>query len=364
VILRLSLAALALSVPAIAQKVEVVAADPVFLPGTADSNSPMHWADGKRFVHNSDGQPVRSEGVELGSLRYAKAAFILNGSIHPWWLEATYRDDDGTIFGWYHHEIYDYCPMDREHYMGVPAIGAVVSKDNGRTFTDLGFVLMDGNEANCEAKNGYFASGHGDFTVVPDRKKRFFYFHFSTYGGAPQDQGVAVARMAFDDRFEPVGRVFKYHEGRWDSDGLFGRLTPIHPVSTPWESEFTDAFWGPSVHFNRELGEYVMLLNRACCSPGWPPEGIYISFNTNPANPKGWTTPERIIEGGGWYPMAVGLDPGDTDKEAGAVARLFMGSDSHHELVFHKGQQGIGAVSAKRVVKSRSGGRSQALRTK
>jgi hypothetical protein len=47
--------------------------------------------------------------------------------------------------------------------MGVPVIGAVVSTDNGHTFTDLGFVLTDGNEAKCDAQNGYFAGGHGDF---------------------------------------------------------------------------------------------------------------------------------------------------------------------------------------------------------
>jgi len=84
-----------------------------------------------------------------------------------------------------------------------------------------------------------------------------------------------------------------------------------------------------------------MLLNHSCCTPGWPAEGIFVSFTSDLAHPKGWAEPERIVEGGGWYPMAVGLEFGDTDKESGARARFFMGSDSYWELIFRKGQEGV-----------------------
>lgn len=333
---------------AFGQKVEVVAADPVFFPGVADSNSPIHWANGKRYVYNSDGLPIRSEGVDLAGMRYARGTYLLNSPVSPWWMEATYRDDDGTLFGWYHHEIYRFCPTDTDRYMGVPVIGAVVSTDNGHTFRDLGFVLTDGNEPNCGAKNGFFAGGHGDFSVILDREKKFFYFLFSAYGGTPDQQGVAVARMAYADRLEPAGKVWKYLDGNWQSEGVGGRLTPIFKVRTPWETANADAFWGPSIHYNRELGEYVMLLNHACCDVDWPAEGIYISFNSDLSNPGAWKAPERLIQGGGWYPMAVGLETGDTDKEAGARARFFMGSDSYWELIFRKGQTGILGTEAVR----------------
>jgi hypothetical protein len=69
---------------AVAQKVEVVMADPVYFPGVADSNSPIHWSGGKRYVYNSDGLPIRSEGVELGSMRYARATHIDDPSVSPW----------------------------------------------------------------------------------------------------------------------------------------------------------------------------------------------------------------------------------------------------------------------------------------
>ncbi len=324
-----------------AQKVQVVEAEGVYFPGVADSNSPIHWANGKRYVYNSDGLPIRSEGAELAGMRYARATYLLNSSTAPWWMEATYRDEDGTIYGWYHHERYSLCPMIGDRYTAVPVIGAVISKDNGHTFQDLGVVLSDGYEPNCEAKNGFFAGGHGDFSVILDREKKNFYFYFSTYGGPAEEQGVAVARMAFADKDAPVGNVWKYHDNGWDSQGIGGRVTPIVAVRTPWESEFADAHWGPSVHWNRELGEFVMLLNRACCEKDWPAEGIYVSFNADPENPTGWTAPEKIVDGGGWYPMAVGLEVGDTDKEAGARARFFMGSDSHWELIFQKGQTGV-----------------------
>jgi len=338
----------------LAQKVEVVTADPVYFPGVADSNSPIHWAEGKRYVYNSDGLPIRSEGVELGTMRYARATHLDDPSVSPWWMEATYRHEDGTIYGWYHHEVYAYCQMNGDRFMGVPVIGAVVSKDNGRTFTTLGNVLTDGYEPNCNAKNGFFAGGHGDFSVILDREKKNFYFFFSVYGGPAEEQGVAVARMAFEDRDKPVGNVWKLWENGWDSPGLGGKVSPIFKVRTPWESENADAFWGPSVHYNRELGEFVMLLNRACCAPDWPAEGIYISYNADLENPAGWGEPERLIEGGGWYPMAVGLAEGDTDKEAGARARFFMGSDSTWELIFRKGQQGVLPLAVSQGRKSRS----------
>jgi hypothetical protein len=328
-----------------AQRAAVVPAESIYLPGIADSNSPIHWAGGVRYIYNSDGLPLRAEGDDLRSMRRVRAAHLLNSDLRGWWIEATHRDEDGTLFAWYHHETFGACPTDGDHWMAVPVIGAAVSKDNGRTFQDLGYVLTDGNPAKCDAKNGYFAGGHGDFSVILDRRGEYFYFFFSAYGGEAGEQGVAIARMRYADRYAPSGNVWKYREGAWRSTGVGGKVTPIIPVRTPWESEFADAFWGPSVHYNRELGEYVMLLNRACCEPGWPPEGIYISYLRHLDRPAAWSEPEQIMAGGGWYPMAVGLESGDTDKTAGARARLFLGSDSHWEIVFQKHARGVSSIS-------------------
>lgn len=330
-----------------AQKVEVREAELIYLPGVADSNSPMHWNNGKLYVYNSDGNPLRSEGTSLTSLRNVRAAHIVDNPTSPWWIEATFRDTDGTIFAWYHHELWDICDSaGGGKYLSTPVIGALISKDNGQTFRNLGIVLRAGYEPNCNAENGYFAGGHGDFSVILDRERKFFYFLFSNYSGEATEQGVAIARMPYEHRYDQVGSVFKYYDGDWNSDGLGGPVTPIFTVKTPWERPNTDALWGPSIHYNRELGEFVMLLNHACCEPGWPAAGIFVSTNPDLSNPKGWSEPERIIERGGWYPMTVGLDPGDTDKEAGAKARLFMGSDSFWEIYFRKGQTGVTEIRA------------------
>ena len=66
---------------------------------------------------------------------------------------------------------------------------------------DLGTVLeARPNTLKPEAQNGYFAGGHGDFSVILDQEQRYFYFLFDNYSGPLEHQGVAVARMAFEDR--------------------------------------------------------------------------------------------------------------------------------------------------------------------
>jgi hypothetical protein len=324
-----------LAVPLAGQKITIEPAEFLYFPGIADSNSPIHWSSGKMFAFNSDGQPVQSQGEGLGKLRYARAVQTDNLASMPWWIEATYKAPDGALYAWYHHEVMTICGGWGQ--LSAPVVGAAVSYNNGHSFTDLGIVLRSGERPDCSARNGYFAGGHGDFSVILDQKGEYFYFLFSVYDGPAERQGVAVARMAAEHLAQPQGNAWKYSNGAWMEPGLGGRVTPIFHVQQPWGAADTDAFWGPSVHFNRELGEYVVLLNRACCEPGWPSEGIYVTTNPDLANPAGWSAPAKIIDGGGWYPMAVGLGPGDTDKSAGARARLFLGSDSEWELVFRRG---------------------------
>jgi hypothetical protein len=41
------------------------------------------------------------------------------------------------------------------------------------------------------------------------------------------------------------------------------------------------------------------------------------------------------LDGGGWYPQVIGLEPGrGTDKEAGEIARLFVEGWSRHLIKF------------------------------
>ncbi|MEZ5356129.1 MAG: hypothetical protein R2762_26130, partial [Bryobacteraceae bacterium] len=191
---------------------------------------------------------------------------------------------------------------------------------------------------DCGAENGYFAGGHGDFTVTLDRERRYFYFHFDNYSGPDGAQGVGLARLPFAWRDQPVGKVEKFFEGSWNEPGLGGRVSPAIPVRTPWGQAGADAFWGPTIHWNTHLNLFVMLLNRSCCEPGWPVSGIHIAFNADLANPYGWTAPREILaaEEAGWYPQAVGVDQGESDRVGGQVVRLYMGSDSNHIIVFNR----------------------------
>jgi hypothetical protein len=141
--------------------------------------------------------------------------------------------------------------------------------------------------------------------------------------------------MAWKDRDQPVGKVLKWCGGSFCEPGLGGNLTPTFPAFIAWRREDCNAFWGPSVHWNSYLKQYVMLLNRSQ-GKGWVQEGIYISYAKDLVDPRSWSEPVKILDGGRWYPVVVGLDeqPRGTDKLAGRVARFFMAQDSDHEIVF------------------------------
>lgn len=308
-------------------------APPLKMPHDVDCNSPSHW-DGETFyVFNSTGHPYRSFGKNLFRLGPARPAAFDNQASGGRWIECTWRADDGTLYGWYHHEPAGLVPGTS---LTAPKIGAVRSADNGAAWKDLGIVLeARPGTLKPDAQNGYFAGGHGDFSVMLDAGGRWLYFFYGNYAGDAAEQGVAVARMEWKHRDAPAGKVLKWHEGAFKEPGLAGRLTPTFPAVAAWERADCDAFWGPSVHWNTHLKRHVMLLNRAR-GKGWIQEGIYVSFTCDLADPRGWTLPQKLRPGGNWYPMVVGLGRGSggTDKRAGRVARFFMGTASDAEIVF------------------------------
>jgi len=315
-----------------AQTASVRLADPRNFPAPVDSNSPALWYDGQFVLFNSTGMgPVKSSGTDQSHLSESRAVMLGPSTHRPYWIEATWTDTDGTIFAWYHHEPAGVCG---KIPLTAPQIGALVSYDGGNSFLDLGIVLENGYPPDCSAQNGYFAGGNGDFTVVPGRNHTYFYFVFSNYAGPQEAQGVALARMPMDRRYTPVGAVEKYFEGRWREPGLGGQVTAILPANVVWAQPDADSFWGPSVHWNSYLRKFVMLLNRSCCSPGWPQEGVYVSFNDALSNPKGWTTPVKILDSVPWYPQVIGFGPQGTDQFAGRVARLYVGGASWWEIEF------------------------------
>ena len=308
---------------------------------TVDGNSPAFRDEhGILHVYTSTGaQPERMSGPSVTELSLDTAPVVEPADHYPIWIESVWRDEDGTVYGWYHHEP-DAKSICGDRGLTAPKIGAVVSHDGGQTFRDLGLVLTSGDQPNCSAENGFFAGGHGDFSVILDRERTFFYFLFTNYAGSAHQQGVAIARMPFADRAEPVGKVHKYFLGEWSEPGVGGMMTPIFAANRSWDHEDTDSYWGPAIHWNTSAQSYVMVMNHACCSENWPQEGIYITFNADLAHPEDFTTPMKLIDDAeigfspGYYPQIFGAGEGETDSLAGREARLFIKGVSNWALTF------------------------------
>jgi hypothetical protein len=306
--------------------------------GDIDCSSPAHWDGETMYMFYSTGHPFRTSGPDLFHLSRPSRRVSFDNE-KGWkmggrWIESTHKADDGKLYMWYHNEP----PLpDRT----APRIGEMVSTDNGLSWQDLGIVLeAPAGSNNLESANKYFVGGNGDFFVIADHKKKYLYFFISTYNKDKAEQGVAVARMRYEDRDAPVGKVFKWYRGAWREPGLGGHVTPIFSVAIDWHRNDADAFWGPSIHWNIYLRKWVMLLNRAK-DKDWTQEGIYVSFNADLANPAGWTEPVKILdakelEKSKWYPQVAGLDTAkrETDKLAGRTARLFVAGVSKWEIIF------------------------------
>jgi hypothetical protein len=331
------LIAVCLAAPVFPQSAILRFAPRVELPPVIDGNSAAFWADGQMYLFHSTGVPHISSGPDQFSLSNTREVEFDSPEHKPVWFEAVWRDDDGTLFLFYHHEPEQRCPNSD---LTAPKIGAAISHDNGATVQDLGIILESGDPIDCNSQNGFFSGGHGDASVILDKERKFFYFFFTNYAGPASSQGVVTARMAFEDRFSPVGKVHKFFLGQWDEPGLGGKISPIFPASQSWQAEDTNSPWGPSVHYNTHLDKYVILLNRACCSPGWPQFGIDITFNADLSDPFAWRPLQRILYASdvvrqpGYYPQVLGLDPGHSDSLAGQTARLYLMGLSDWEITF------------------------------
>jgi hypothetical protein len=325
--------------PAVAQHAELRSVPRRDLPTRVDGNSPSFWRDGQLHLFTSIGMPAM---ISRGQSQFGPwVSETVEGSLqdrYPAWVEAAWLDSDGILFAWYHHEPLGLCG--EGSIISAPEIGAVVSFDGGRTLEDLGIILKSGDDVNCDAGNGYFGSGHGDFSVIPDRDHRYFYFIFSNYAGGSDEQGVAVARMAYEDRFGPAGAVWKFRDANWNEPGLGGRVTAVYPAAKTWENADADSYWGPSVHWNTYLQKYVILMNRACCETGWLQEGIYISYVSQLDDPGSWSEPVKLLDAekigfrAGFYPQIMGFEEGETDSVSGWSARLYIQGISKWEIMF------------------------------
>ena len=317
-------------------------------PSETDSNSPAFWRTSAGVttlnVLNSTGAPVLSTGEDLQELARLGNATINRAVPGGWWMEAVVPDFRQVLYGYYHNEPPGVCRGDAR---SAPRIGAAKSFNGGRSWIDLGVILeAPAGSTQCESTNRYFVGGVGDCSAILDAQRQWLYIFFSAYPRDVAKQGVAVARLRWSDRDAPAGRVSVWDDGVWrypvPGDGgtpVFDAATPIYPAARSVHTRNADAFWGPSVHWNTFLKQYVMLLNRAR-DDEFAQEGIYISSSPALDDPAKWSQPVRVLSGGRWYPQVLGLEEDSgTDKLAGERARLFVSGTSTYEIVFQQPQE-------------------------
>ena len=322
-------------------RARLIPATRITLPGEVDSSNPAIWSlvDGTRrlFVFSSwGGVPTRSSGTAVNALRLDGDVRFGRHPGHGVWIESIVPDAAGTLYAYYHHErAADLCGRpDRQ----LPSIGALRSSDHGLTWDDLGIILdaPAGSEA-CDSMNRFVLGGVGDVTAVLDAASQDLYLYFSQYSRESTVQGVAVARLAWADRDAPAGKVMVWRNGVWLPDArIFG--TPLVGASQPFHDRdaASNVFWGPSIHWNTYLNQYVMLLNRAK-NDQFDQDGIYVSYSPTASDPARWTTPMKIWHGGGWYPQVLGTEIGSgTDRQAGKRARFFMTGRSDRVIDFER----------------------------
>lgn len=250
------------------------------------------------------------------------------------WLQSIWQAPGGELYGWYHAEEL----VRRTPVLFLPHIGALASDDDGRTWRLLGDLMrVPFDAADLGYRNGFLAGGYGDFCVVPDRAGEWFYLHYTCYVPDERLQGVSVLRYPMAAREQPA-RLELWRDGAWRPKGPGDDGTPILPVRRGWRHRDPAAFWGPAIHYNRDLDVFVMLLNwTEDGAADLVQQGVFASFNVDIANPGGWSAPLQIVRSGSWYPQAIGLGPDDGDTTAGKEARFFMSGFSAWTIRFREG---------------------------
>lgn len=302
-----------------------------------DGNSPVRVTrDGATAFYSSYtpiGHTLRRRGRR--DLRFEEPAVAVKLLDDPdprvgKWIEAIWQEPDGPLHGWYHGE--ELAPGSTRLF--VPHIGRLLSQDDGLSWRCDGEILrLPARLADGSWQNGFFAGGYGDLCVVPDRAGTKLYLFFTSYHPDESAQGVTVLRLPAAD---PSAVPELWRSEGWSAAGD-AAPRPLWPIARGWRHADPDGFWGPAVHYNRTLDAYVMLLNRTAGGEhDLVQEGIYASVNHDLADPQGWTTPLRIVRGGGWYPQVVGLEDGCGDTVSGAVGRFFMAGFSAWEVEFSR----------------------------
>jgi hypothetical protein len=330
------------------------APDPNEAKVLADCNSPLEWIERTLYVFNSWTETWRGQGPDLAHLHQGSVV-QMDPQLKDLrlWMESTYRDEKGVLYGWVHNEYPNVCPNRvRTMASGHPLlarIAALRSTDNGKSWKSLGWV-MEGrpNDLKCDTEGMWYVGGFGDFLAFVDKEREYIYIFFASYTRDVEEQGLAVARLRYADRDQPLAKLSVWDGGQWKPwPKDTGHITPVLPVAVDIHSKGGKIFWGPSIHWNTYLNKYVMLVNQTR-DAAWDTDGQYVLFSDNLADPNAWTKPVKFMDweethksdpgayGHGWYVQIAGTGPGETDKLASRNARLFLDGQSSWEIRFRK----------------------------
>src|SRR5438046_7378391 len=110
------------------------------VPCQGGLQQPAHWDGDRLYLFNSAPEPWRSSGNSVFDLGQAVLTRYQNKANGGRWIEATYKDDDGTLYGWYHNEPHPVCPA--REALTAPRIGAALSHENVAKWQARAFVLQ------------------------------------------------------------------------------------------------------------------------------------------------------------------------------------------------------------------------------
>src|SRR5262249_28327890 len=141
-----------LAVPARGQRLPQVSlreAPELLMPGAhefgvdwgVDGDSPAERdAEGRLLLFNSLSFPWLAAGPNIFQMGQSERVTVINreaieGGL---WVEATYRDQDGAMFGWFHNEVSAGCP---NSYLALPRIRQMISFDCGGDWARVGVIV-------------------------------------------------------------------------------------------------------------------------------------------------------------------------------------------------------------------------------
>ena len=361
-------------------------------PVGSDCNRPSWWVGDTLFQMVSNQHPWRSRGGRdaVSAQPFEPMRFTDDDPRFAWnpakkwydhdinstdgptatkmrWMEAVYRAPrTGILYGLYHLEEgpYVHCPPPNDRpYLSVPHIGLGRSRDNGRTWENLGIIVSDGSfEISCDSPVRFFAGGVGDPSMAVGPDSTYAYIAFTDYTGAdPRTQGIQLARIAIADLNAPLNadgtsKALRWRDGAWSGPGLqgtpgprvgqswtptpLGQATPLLPPQRSWLREDGGGYWGPSLSYNTHVGAFMLLLNKVSGARAFDADGNHLAFVPDMAVPRAEpATPIRldVLPNGpkpAWYVQALG-DPAmrGTSAWTGQDARLFLGE--HSTVVLH-----------------------------